>query len=641
MIPVTQDVKITFEDVANSFVTTRKDVVCYFEDNTKLLIDDKRNTAVAIGSTEEAKTLCGTNSELYNFAQTFFAQEKRPNGFTAVFSSGVESGARVVGTPVASWGDLIEALKVGDTGVKSLRLSTEENGIKKSYLVDSSILSALNLKNSEANYIAIANKLTSQNGGAVEFEYRTAGVGVNYIAATTVATGSAVTLSLFETEEQTEDVDGVLLTANVGGWSAFKAAHGNGSGGYNNAQFKFTEDCPTISVDVSGLNSFDEFAGKVNEKITGKGCTCSVFEGSFIFTSKATNAHPCTYLTDVEGAPVNTATLLKGTSDEAVSLFAGAKGVETADGATLLGLSGTANAKAFAGTDDISELPAYISRFADICSRYNVRPNIVTFSRSITSTELGGTDVAKTINMINGFLANYSASDSTNSVLLVVDSTVKEAPADENGNVYPFANISSRNVVINYVETSSIYLDACVSAYCAFVNWDGTNSVRNLKGLHFNNLKTSYADRGIDDYLNANRANIYATMTNGVSMYRNGLTTSGGTIPYIDLTIGVNALTIDLEDALFNLLLRSTAKLTQAGASLVYSVLANVCEKYVKNGFLSDTTIDGVSIPAYKIKVANEFTREDIQNRRAPAISIEICGTQFVNKFTVNVKNAY
>ena len=95
------------------------------------------------------------------------------------------------------------------------------------------------------------------------------------------------------------------------------------------------------------------------------------------------------------------------------------------------------------------------------------------------------------------------------------------------------------------------------------------------------------------------------------------------------------------ENGIYALIMESRGTLDSAGFSVAYAIIEKVCDKYVNNGFLSDTVIDETPYPAYEIRMPASYTAEQINKRQFPDIALLICGRNFVNQVTVNISNAY
>jgi hypothetical protein len=71
---------------------------------------------------------------------------------------------------------------------------------------------------------------------------------------------------------------------------------------------------------------------------------------------------------------------------------------------------------------------------------------------------------------------------------------------------------------------------------------------------------------------------MYAIMSNGMNMFREGITCSNGDVGYIDTAVGINVLVIDLKDKLIRLLKQGKVRFNAEGVALIYAALQNVCE---------------------------------------------------------------
>ena len=270
-------------------------------------------------------------------------------------------------------------------------------------------------------------------------------------------------------------------------------------------------------------------------------------------------------------------------------------------------------------------------------------------SRNLT-VKNGATDSDILKNYVEGFITYFRTvnGDAPTSILSICTDLYQ---IGENS---PFKDFSDQNgarcVVVNYHRKLSEYLDGAIAAYVAGVNFEGNDVCRNTKGLTLNSITSdSTIDNTVDQQLSLSRMNCYAKMDNGMSMYRNGLTLSSGDVGYIDTIIGLNAIMKDFKDRLIFLIKNGRLRMNSAGASLIYASLAKVCEKYIRNGFLSPmftVAVDesgsrNVLAPPYKIIVAREFNDQEISSRNYPDTRVILARTVFANTISLSINSAY
>lgn len=290
-----------------------------------------------------------------------------------------------------------------------------------------------------------------------------------------------------------------------------------------------------------------------------------------------------------------------------------------------------------------------MQRFAQVLSSNNVNPNAVVLSRNLNfDLDRSSINVDWTSNYIEGFNSYFGKN-----ISLVLQSSVYQIQ-DPNDEFLknPFADwlgdSNGRNIIFNYSTMMNHYLDGVVAAYITGIDFDGNNTLRNFKGLDFSNITP---DNDITDEvamtLDSYQFNYYATMSNGMRMYRQGVTYSTQDVKWIDTNTSLNAIIIDMKDALIRIIKNGKTRMNDGGASKIYSSIANVCDKYVNNGFLSATTkttnIDGhqrsIVVPPYRIDVSRSFTEENFSSRRFPQVNVYLASSSFVNVIKVNLSN--
>jgi hypothetical protein len=209
---------------------------------------------------------------------------------------------------------------------------------------------------------------------------------------------------------------------------------------------------------------------------------------------------------------------------------------------------------------------------------------------------------------------------------------------------------NSRNIILYYPKTLEEYIDGAIATYIAGIPWEDENAARNFKGLDLPGVTADAAiDAALDDKFKGYNFNVYAIMSNGMYMFREGITCSKGDVRYIDMAVGINALITDLKDKLMRILKKGKIRFNAEGVSLIYSALQNVCQKYVINGFLSDMLyaqiVEGepkvTLLPPYTINMSRNYTYADITSRSFPATEILICSSRFANSFTINLADAF
>jgi hypothetical protein len=305
------------------------------------------------------------------------------------------------------------------------------------------------------------------------------------------------------------------------------------------------------------------------------------------------------------------------------------------------------------GSGDIHSDPILMKKFFDIIFQNSVLPIAVCLSRYLTLDENNNTDVDVTKNLIAGFNKYFGYNDQPTTCILCIASDIYEVADDElKKNAYEdvLGKPNSRNIILHYSKGVDEYIDGAIATYTAGISWENPNVARNFKGLDFPGVTAdAKIDSTLADKLTEYHFNMYAVMSNGMYMFREGLTCSVADVAYIDMAVGINALIIDLKDKLSRLLKRGKIRFNPEGISLIYAALQNVCQKYVRNGFLSDMlyteVVEGEEkstlLPPYTINVSRNYSYADITSRSFPSTEILVCSSRFANSFTINLADAF
>jgi hypothetical protein len=263
------------------------------------------------------------------------------------------------------------------------------------------------------------------------------------------------------------------------------------------------------------------------------------------------------------------------------------------------------------------------------------------------------TDVDTTITTIKGFNDYFGYNQQPTTSVLCIASNIYEVPVGQlKDSAYKdvINQPNSRNLILHYQKNLEKYPDGAIATFIAGIPWESEDAARNFKGL---DLPAVDADKEIDSALETKLTgysfNMYALMSNGTNMFREGITCFNGDVHYIDMAVGINALITDLKDKLSRILKAGKVRFNGEGISLIYAALQNVCQKYVINGFLSDMLytqiVEGEEkntvIQPYTINISRNYTNSDITSRSFPATEILICSSRFANSFTINLADAF
>jgi hypothetical protein len=398
---------------------------------------------------------------------------------------------------------------------------------------------------------------------------------------------------------------------------------------------------------VTTLNAFPDAMVKVYYTETNKLLFVTTARG---VTATMGNASSETTIHD----DTNLAKYLKITTDSGASLIQGADVHSTVDAATALkGTQNSPEVQNIKGSGDIHNDQILMKKFFDLISKNGVLPTAVCLSRYLNLNADNNTDVDTTITLINGFNTHFAYTGQQTTSVLCIASNIYEAD-DDGVKVNPYQNVinqpNSRNLILHYQKNLGEYPEGAIATFIAGIPWESEDAARNFKGL---DLPAVTVDKEIDSALEARLTgfnfNMYALMSNGTNMFREGITCSNGDVRYIDTAVGINALITDLKDKLSRILKAGKVRFNAEGVSLIYSALQNVCQKYVTNGFLSDMLytqpVEGeeknIVIQPYTINMSRNYTYDDITRRSFPATEILICSSRFANSFTINLADAF
>jgi hypothetical protein len=148
---------------------------------------------------------------------------------------------------------------------------------------------------------------------------------------------------------------------------------------------------------------------------------------------------------------------------------------------------------------------------------------------------------------------------------------------------------------LGYNKTMCQYSSTTVNAVASLLgrilttNYAGNNTTITLMwkqepGVAAENLSaTALAAATAKNY------NVFVAYNNNTAIIQNGVVVSGN---FVDTVIGTDALSLDIQTALYNLLYTSTTKIpqTDAGSNILLTGIDGVCAKYVQNGFIAPGT---------------------------------------------------
>lgn len=150
---------------------------------------------------------------------------------------------------------------------------------------------------------------------------------------------------------------------------------------------------------------------------------------------------------------------------------------------------------------------------------------------------------------------------------------------------YRLKELKYAKTVVQY-SSQNAYAVVSLLAKALSTNWNGNNTAITLMykgepGIVAEDISESQALA-----LETKKANVFVKYDNDTAIIQNGVVSSGD---FIDTITGADAIAVDIQNELFNLLYTSPTKIpqTDAGSNLSVATCEKVCGKYVTNGFLA------------------------------------------------------
>jgi hypothetical protein len=153
-------------------------------------------------------------------------------------------------------------------------------------------------------------------------------------------------------------------------------------------------------------------------------------------------------------------------------------------------------------------------------------------------------------------------------------------------------DVAYRAKALAYTKTAvqyssqNAYAAASLLAKAMSTNWNGNNTAITLMykgepGIVAESITETQAQA-----LAGKNCNVFVNYDNSTAIIQNGTVASGD---FIDTITGADAIAVDLQNELYNLLYTSPTKIpqTDAGSNLSVATCEKVCSKYVTNGFLA------------------------------------------------------
>lgn len=313
--------------------------------------------------------------------------------------------------------------------------------------------------------------------------------------------------------------------------------------------FRYTKDGGALTA-VTGLNfsgaaNLNAVAGIIQAAITGVTVVWNATYQRFEFTSNTTGATSSFGFVQAPTTGADVAALLRGRStDSGAYVFAG-QAAETA----------------------IAAVTEFDSRFG----------------QSWYALHLASTAA---VNADHLAIAAYVEGSNTKHVYAVTTQEAGVLVATDTANIaYQLKALRYKKTFVQY-SSSSAY--AAVSALARILTTDYTanNTTITLMfkgepGVAAESLNTTQADA-----LKAVNCNVFVGYNNDTAILQYGVMASGD---YADTVLGTDALAIDLQTELYNLMYTSVTKIpqTDAGMNILVGKCNQVCERFVGNGLLA------------------------------------------------------
>jgi len=142
-----------------------------------------------------------------------------------------------------------------------------------------------------------------------------------------------------------------------------------------------------------------------------------------------------------------------------------------------------------------------------------------------------------------------------------------------------------------YNKTAVQYSTTSAYAICSYLGrilttrWRGVNTMITLMYKQEPGVGIEFLSSGQADTLQGKNCNVFTGVANGAHIIQYGQSASG---EYTDTIIGADALALDIQTALFNVMYTSSTKIpqTDAGMSILENAVTAACSRYTQNGFL-------------------------------------------------------
>lgn len=170
--------------------------------------------------------------------------------------------------------------------------------------------------------------------------------------------------------------------------------------------------------------------------------------------------------------------------------------------------------------------------------------------------------------------------------------TTQEAGAlvatDQTNLAYMLSQLGFRKTAVQY-SSSSNYAIMSYLARILTTRWNGQNTVITLKFKQEPGIVPELINTAQANALASFNCNVLATYANGTNFIQEGFSSSGD---FTDTIIGADALALQMQTAIFNVLLTTPTKIPQTdqGISLLLNAGDATCVAFVSNGYIAPGT---------------------------------------------------
>ena len=198
-----------------------------------------------------------------------------------------------------------------------------------------------------------------------------------------------------------------------------------------------------------------------------------------------------------------------------------------------------------------------------------------------------------------------------------------------------------------YHNNSYYYPDVAILAYTLHVNYAGINTTVTTKFKDLFGIPTVAVTISELAILENKRINTFTLVGNSSRTFREGVT--GSESWFIDDLVNLDNFKEELQVAIYNVFLQNKkVPYNVKGVTLLNSAITSVCERYVKNGTLSERSLSDEekavngrdTEPGYIIEFTNiaDMTISDRAKRIGPPANVKLNLAGAIHSLTVNVE---